>query len=49
MPENNYSKEASLASMQKVADIIAKEHGQLRLNIHRRPDLTMKKPPEFYE
>ena len=49
VPENNYSKEASLASMQKVADIIAKEHGQLWLNHDRPQDLTMKKPPEFYE
>jgi N-acyl homoserine lactone hydrolase len=49
VPENNYSKEESLASVQRIADLMAKEHAQLWLNHDKPQDLKIKKAPEFYE
>jgi glyoxylase-like metal-dependent hydrolase (beta-lactamase superfamily II) len=49
VPPFNFSKEQSEASMQHVADILAKEHGRLWIN-HDKPQTdTLKKPPDFYE
>ncbi len=49
VPAFNFSKEESLASMQRVADILAKEHGELWIN-HDKPQTdAQKKPPEFYD
>jgi N-acyl homoserine lactone hydrolase len=49
VPENNYSKEESLASMQRIADVMAKEHAQLWINHDKPQDLKLKKTPGFYE
>ena len=49
VPPANFNKEQSLASMQRIADILAKEHAQLWIN-HDEPQTdAQKKPPEFYE
>jgi N-acyl homoserine lactone hydrolase len=45
----NFNKDQTVASMQRIADILAKEHGQLWIN-HDKPQTdSQKKPPEFYE
>ena len=49
VPGFNFSKEQSLASMQRVADIMAKEHAQLWINHDFPQTETLKKSPEFYE
>ena len=49
VPENNYNKEELLASMQRIADVMAKEHALLWLNHDKPEDLKVKKEPEFYE
>ena len=49
VPPFNTDKEQTLASMQRIADILAKENGQLWIN-HDKPQTdTQKKPPEFYD
>jgi N-acyl homoserine lactone hydrolase len=49
VPGFNFNKEQTLASMQRIADIMAKEHAQLWIN-HDKPQTdAQKKPPEFYE
>ncbi len=49
VPPFNASKEQTSASMQRIADILAKEQGQLWIN-HDKPQTdAQKKPPEFYE
>jgi glyoxylase-like metal-dependent hydrolase (beta-lactamase superfamily II) len=49
VPPFNVNKEQSLASLQRIADIMAKEHAQLWIN-HDKPQTdAQKKPPEFYE
>jgi N-acyl homoserine lactone hydrolase len=49
VPSFNFNKDESLASMQRVADILAKEHAQLWIN-HDQPQTDgQKKPPEFYD
>jgi glyoxylase-like metal-dependent hydrolase (beta-lactamase superfamily II) len=49
VPGPNFNKEQTLASMQRIADILAKEHGQLWIN-HDEPQTdAQKKPPEYYE
>jgi glyoxylase-like metal-dependent hydrolase (beta-lactamase superfamily II) len=49
VPGFNTSKEQSLASMNHVADILAKEHAQLWINHDKVQSDTQKKSPEFYE
>jgi len=49
VPALNFDKDQTVASMQRIADILAKEHGQLWIN-HDKPQTdAQKKPPEFYE
>jgi N-acyl homoserine lactone hydrolase len=49
VPGFNFSKEQTLASMQRIADILAKEHGQLWINHDKPQSDTQKKSPEFYD
>lgn len=49
VPGMNFNKDQTVASMQRIADILAKEHGQLWIN-HDKPQTdSQTKPPEFYE
>ena len=48
-PPFNFSKEQTLASMQKIADILAKEHAQLWINHDKAQRDTLKMSPAFYE
>jgi N-acyl homoserine lactone hydrolase len=49
VPPFNTDKDKSLASMQRIADVVAKENGQLWIN-HDKPQIdAQKKPPEFYD
>jgi N-acyl homoserine lactone hydrolase len=49
VPEFNYSKEQTLASMERIAEILRKEHAQLWINHDKAQSDTQKKAPEFYE
>ncbi len=49
VPGFNSSKEQSLTSMQRIADILAKEHAQLWINHDKTQSDAQKKSPEFYE
>jgi N-acyl homoserine lactone hydrolase len=49
VPNNNWSKEASLQSMDKIAVVIAKEHAQLWINHDQRQSDAQKKLPAYYE
>ena len=49
VPGPNFNKEQTLASMQRIADVLAKEHGQLWIN-HDQPQTdAQKKPPDYYD
>ena len=49
VPANNFSKEETLASMQKIADRLARDHAQLWINHDKAQRDTLKMSPEFYE
>jgi len=49
VPAFNTSKEQSLASMDRVADILQKEHAQLWINHDKPQSDAQKKSPDFYE
>lgn len=49
VPGFNTSKEQTLASMDRIADILAKEHAQLWINHDKAQTDTLKKAPDFYE
>jgi N-acyl homoserine lactone hydrolase len=49
VPALNSSKEQTLASMQRIADVLAKEHAQLWINHDKPQSDAQKKSPEFYE
>jgi glyoxylase-like metal-dependent hydrolase (beta-lactamase superfamily II) len=49
VPGNNWSKEASLQSMDKIAAILAKEHAQLWINHDQAQSDDQKKLPAYYE
>lgn len=49
VPGFNFSKEQTLASMDRIAAIMAKEHAQLWINHDFPQTETLKKSPEFYE
>jgi N-acyl homoserine lactone hydrolase len=49
VPAMNTSKDQTLASMQRIADILAKEHAQLWINHDKAQSDAQKKSPEFYE
>jgi len=49
VPGFNFSKEQTLASMQRIADILQKEHAQLWINHDKAQSDAQKKAPEFYQ
>jgi hypothetical protein len=49
VPTNNWSKQASLHSMDKIAAIIAKEHAQLWINHDQPQSDAQNKLPAYYE
>jgi N-acyl homoserine lactone hydrolase len=49
VPELNFNKEQSAASLQRIADILAKENAQLWINHDKAQRDSQKLSPEFYE
>ena len=49
VPSINFSKEQTLASMQKIADRLMKEHAQLWINHDKAQRDGQKMSPEFYD
>ena len=49
VPVQNFSKEQTIASMQRIADLLAQNKAQLWINHDKPQSLTMKRPPEFYQ
>ena len=49
VPGFNFDKEQTLASMQRIADIMGKERAQLWINHDKPQSDAQKKPPEFYQ
>jgi N-acyl homoserine lactone hydrolase len=49
VPGFNTSKEQSLASMDRIAGILTKEHAQLWINHDKAQSAAQKKAPDFYE
>ena len=49
VPSMNTDADKTLASMQKIADVMAKEHAQLWINHDKAQRDTLKLAPEFYE
>jgi glyoxylase-like metal-dependent hydrolase (beta-lactamase superfamily II) len=49
VPSMNTSKEQTVASMDRIADILAKEHAQLWINHDNLQSSAQKKSPEFYD
>ena len=49
MPETNDNQEKSAASLQRMADVIAKEKAQLWINHDKAQRDSQKLSPEFYE
>jgi glyoxylase-like metal-dependent hydrolase (beta-lactamase superfamily II) len=49
VPDNNWKKQASLRSMDKIAAVMAKEHAQLWINHDQPQSDAQKKLPAYYE
>ena len=49
VPVNNFSKDQTLASMQKISDTLTKEKAQLWINHDKAQRDTLKMSPEFYD
>ena len=49
VPPANYNKEQTLASMQRISDIMAKEHAELWINHDKPQSDAQKKSPAFYD
>jgi glyoxylase-like metal-dependent hydrolase (beta-lactamase superfamily II) len=49
VPVNNFNKDQSVASMQKIADTLDKEKAQLWINHDKALRDSQKMSPEFYE
>jgi len=49
VPSINFDKDATLASMQRLADVLAREHAQLWINHDKAQSDTLKMAPKFYE
>jgi N-acyl homoserine lactone hydrolase len=49
VPTNNWSEQASLKSMDKIAEIMAKEHALLWINHDQPQSDAQKKLPAHYE
>jgi N-acyl homoserine lactone hydrolase len=49
VPTLNFSKEQTLASMQKLSDVLTKEKAQLWINYDKAQRDGLKMSPEFYD
>jgi len=49
VPAMNFNKDETVASMQRIADILSREHGQLWINHDKAQRATLKLSPAFYE
>jgi glyoxylase-like metal-dependent hydrolase (beta-lactamase superfamily II) len=49
VPSINYNKDQTLASMQRIADVLAKENAQLWINHDMAQRNTLKMVPAYYE
>jgi N-acyl homoserine lactone hydrolase len=49
VPSNNFSKEATLTSMQKISDTLTKDKAQLWINHDKAQRDSLKLSPEFYD
>jgi hypothetical protein len=49
VPAFNTDKEQTLASMQRIADLLAQNHGQLWINHDLAQSNQQKHAPEYYE
>ena len=49
MPANNTDKDKTLASMQRIADVLAKEKAQLWINHDKAQRDSLKMAPEYYD
>jgi len=49
VPSFNSSKEQTLASMQRISDVLTREHGQLWMNHDKVQRDSLKMSPEFYD
>jgi glyoxylase-like metal-dependent hydrolase (beta-lactamase superfamily II) len=49
VPVFNFSKEQTLASMQRISDVMTKEHAQLWMNHDKVQRDTLKMSPQFYD
>jgi N-acyl homoserine lactone hydrolase len=49
VPSNNFDKDKTVASMQRMADVLAKEKAQLWINHDKAQRDTLKLSPNFYE
>jgi N-acyl homoserine lactone hydrolase len=49
VPALNFDKDKTLASMQRIADLLAKEHAQLWINHDKAQRDTLKMSPAYYE
>ena len=45
----NTSKDQTLSSMQRIADVVAKEHAQLWINHDLEQTNQLKQAPDYYE
>ena len=49
VPSNNVDKEQTLASMQKISDVLTREKAQLWINHDKAQRDSLKMAPEFYD
>jgi N-acyl homoserine lactone hydrolase len=49
VPTPNFNKDETLASMQKIADLLIKDHAQLWINHDAAQRATLKMAPDYYE
>src|SRR5438132_453154 len=49
VPSNNFSKEQTLSSVQKISEVMEKEKAQLWINHDKAQRDTLKMSPEFYD
>ncbi len=49
VPSINFDKDKTLASMQRIADVLAKEKAQLWINHDRAQRDTLKMAPGYYD
>jgi glyoxylase-like metal-dependent hydrolase (beta-lactamase superfamily II) len=49
VPSLNFDKDATLASMQRIADVLAKEHAQLWINHDKAQRDSLKMAPDYYD